>query len=115
MDTQRTLHKHLHTNTHTNICQVNLQHCKDAMSELGQYVRRAKVEIALLQEPYAWRNRVAGLGHLGGALYYEGNETLSWWRPTSSMTKGRDARWRWRPAISRATQRHRQRNWKKRF
>ncbi|XP_047989911.1 uncharacterized protein LOC125229163 [Leguminivora glycinivorella] len=76
MNTQRTLHKHLHTNTHTNICQVNLQHCKDAMSELGQYVRRAKVEIALLQEPYAWRNRVAGLGHLGGALYYEGNGEL---------------------------------------
>ncbi|XP_063623855.1 uncharacterized protein LOC134795852 [Cydia splendana] len=46
------------------------------MSELGQYVRRAEVDIALLQEPYAWKNRVAGLGHLGGALYYEGNGEL---------------------------------------
>ncbi|XP_063379409.1 uncharacterized protein LOC134666188 [Cydia fagiglandana] len=46
------------------------------MSELGQYVGRAEVDIALLQEPYAWKNRVAGLGHLGGALYYEGNGEL---------------------------------------
>ncbi|XP_063545760.1 uncharacterized protein LOC134753754 [Cydia strobilella] len=46
------------------------------MSELGQYVRRAKVDIALLQEPYAWRNQVSGLGHLGVALYYEHNGEL---------------------------------------
>jgi ribonuclease HI len=43
---------------------------------LGQYVVRNKVEIALLQEPYAWRNQVAGLGHLGGVLHYERNGEL---------------------------------------
>ncbi|XP_058982865.1 uncharacterized protein LOC131804277 [Musca domestica] len=42
--------------------QINLHHCKAAAAELLLSLTRSEVDIALIQEPYTYNNRVTGLG-----------------------------------------------------
>ncbi|XP_073824552.1 uncharacterized protein [Musca autumnalis] len=41
--------------------QINLHHCKAAAAELLLTLTKHQVDIALIQEPYLYKNRVAGL------------------------------------------------------
>ncbi|XP_073814340.1 uncharacterized protein [Musca autumnalis] len=43
------------------IMQINLHHCKAAAAELLLSLTKSEVDIALVQEPYLFKNSVAGL------------------------------------------------------
>ncbi|XP_058977883.1 uncharacterized protein LOC131806741 [Musca domestica] len=44
------------------IVQINLHHCKAAGAELLLSLSKLEVDIALVQEPYIFKNKVTGLG-----------------------------------------------------
>ncbi|XP_073836127.1 uncharacterized protein [Musca autumnalis] len=43
------------------IMQINLHHCKAAAAELLLALKKSEVDIVLIQEPYLYKNKVAGL------------------------------------------------------
>src|ERR1700759_4627805 len=49
--------------------QSNLQHCIEAMSILHQHLSTGKSDIALIQEPYAYGNKVKGLPNSIGTVF----------------------------------------------
>lgn len=76
------LHYNMNTNTKTHntkpqplkIVQLNMHHSKEATAELCRFVGAKNIDLALLQEPYAYNKRVAGLGCMGGDLIYHHGE-----------------------------------------
>ncbi|XP_073831229.1 uncharacterized protein [Musca autumnalis] len=45
------------------VVQINLHHCKAAATELLLTLSTSKIDIALVQEPYLYNNKVAGLSN----------------------------------------------------
>ena len=56
------------------IVQINLQHCKAASAELSRKFAQDNLEIALIQEPYIYNNKVVGLNSVGDVIYQPGNQ-----------------------------------------
>jgi hypothetical protein len=56
-------------NSHV-IHQINLHHCKAAMANISQMLlRKGQTSICLIQEPYAYKGKVKGLGEVGEIHY----------------------------------------------
>jgi len=53
------------------VTQINLQHCKEASSLLSYLISKLQTGLALVQEPWVYKNRVRGLNIRGGHLYYD--------------------------------------------
>src|ERR1700744_4193569 len=49
--------------------QSNLQHCEEAMGIIHQHLSAGKSDIALIQEPYAYGNKVKGLPDSLGTVF----------------------------------------------
>ena len=55
------------------INQINLQHCKAASAELSRRFGLNQFDIALIQEPYIYKDRVRGLDFSGDIVYLPAN------------------------------------------
>ncbi|XP_073834718.1 uncharacterized protein [Musca autumnalis] len=55
------------------VLQINLHHCKAAAAELLLSLTDSAVDIALVQEPYLYKNRVSGLNNEHFSLFYTNN------------------------------------------
>lgn len=53
------------------VVQANLQHSKLATANLARKFRSEAIDVALIQEPWVVKGRVAGLAESGGKLLYE--------------------------------------------
>jgi len=55
------------------ITQINLQHCKEASSELNNLLSRIQAGMALIQEPWIYKKQIRGLNIRNGRIYYDTN------------------------------------------
>ena len=55
------------------VLQINLQHSKAATAALARRIQVEKIELVLIQEPWASKGRIHGLGNLGGKLIFDKN------------------------------------------
>jgi ribonuclease HI len=53
--------------------QINLQHCKAASAELSRRFAQNQFDVALIQEPYIFKDKVKGLDSGGDIVYLPGN------------------------------------------
>lgn len=54
-----------------NVVQVNLHHAKAATAKFTKIILERNIKVALIQEPYLVKGRVAGLSGLKGTLHYD--------------------------------------------
>ena len=59
------------------VLQINLQHSKAASAAFCRYLLKEDVDVALIQEPWIFKGRVAGLGECKGRLIYCDKENSS--------------------------------------
>ncbi|XP_017303989.1 uncharacterized protein LOC108253831, partial [Diaphorina citri] len=55
----------------TNVVQINLHHSKAASATLAKVILEKQIKVALIQEPYVVKGRVAGLGSTQGTVIYD--------------------------------------------
>ena len=61
---------HLPDTHRLSFLQINLQHCSAASGVLVQRMAERETNIVLIQEPWAYRGKIRGLGNCGGRLFY---------------------------------------------
>jgi hypothetical protein len=65
----------INTHTHTTLTQaikfvqINLHHGKAATTTLCQQLAEGKVDVALIQEPWIYRDQIRGLTNCRGIIY----------------------------------------------
>lgn len=52
------------------VVQINLHHCEAASEDLVQYLTKKDVDVALIQEPWLYRDKIRGLGTKNYELFY---------------------------------------------
>ncbi|KAI5739583.1 hypothetical protein M8J77_020980 [Diaphorina citri] len=55
----------------TNVVQINLHHSKAASATLAKVILEKQIKVALIQEPYVVKGRIAGLGSTQGTVIYD--------------------------------------------
>ncbi len=66
-----------HNNKHKlNILQINLQHKKTAALQLQQTIIEKDIDIALIQEPYVYINKMRYIPHGYQAIHHKGNTII---------------------------------------
>ena len=53
------------------VIQSNLQHCKEATAVICRLLDKLHTGLALVQEPWVFRNQIRGLSNRGGTLYWD--------------------------------------------
>ena len=51
------------------VTQINLQHCKEASSLMSHLINKEPTTVALIQEPWVFKNYIRGLSTKGGRLF----------------------------------------------
>ena len=59
-----------HSNKQIEILQINLHHSKGASANLCAGLKKMQTAVALIQEPWVYRERVRGLSFTGGSCVY---------------------------------------------